>query len=249
MQEVRVAVISDVHGNRWVLEAVLTDIRRRQMKEVVNLGGSVYGPLDPLGTADLLSSKSILSISGNQDRLINDSFLAEGQISRTLHFTRQNLTQKEMRWLASLPRTAVFHNSIFLCHGTPMQDDEYLLEVVTRHGVLLRKHADLKSMTRSVKQQVVLCGHSHLQRVVSSSRGMLIINPGGVGLPAYSDKNPHPHSMEAGSPHARYCAITKDEADWTVDSIAVPYDWQSAAQVALRNGRPDWAKWITTGRV
>jgi hypothetical protein len=44
------AVLADIHGNRWALEAVLADIRGRGIRAMVNLGDSLYGPLDPAGT-------------------------------------------------------------------------------------------------------------------------------------------------------------------------------------------------------
>jgi predicted phosphodiesterase len=50
-----VAVLSDIHGNRWALEAVLDDISRRGIRDMVNLGDSLYGPLDPGGTAQIVS--------------------------------------------------------------------------------------------------------------------------------------------------------------------------------------------------
>ncbi len=40
-----IAVISDIHGNRWALEAVLEDINRRGIKRIANLGDCLYGPL------------------------------------------------------------------------------------------------------------------------------------------------------------------------------------------------------------
>ena len=50
------AVIADIHGNRWALEAVLQDIDRRGIQQIVNLGDHLTGPLDPAGTAEFLSS-------------------------------------------------------------------------------------------------------------------------------------------------------------------------------------------------
>jgi predicted phosphodiesterase len=44
MQNAPVAVLSDIHGNRWALEAVLDDIRRRGIRDMFNLGDSLYGP-------------------------------------------------------------------------------------------------------------------------------------------------------------------------------------------------------------
>ena len=50
-------VIADIHGNRWALEAVLQDIDRRGIQQIVNLGDHLTGPLDPAGTADLLIAR------------------------------------------------------------------------------------------------------------------------------------------------------------------------------------------------
>ena len=75
-----------------------------------------------------------------------------------------------------------------------------------------------------------------------------IVNPGSVGLPAYTDDDPWPHAMEAGSPHARYAVLEHTRTGWRVDPVAVEYDWEAAARAAERNGRPDWAAWIRTGR-
>lgn len=54
--------------------------------------------------------------------------------------------------------------------------------------------------------------------------------------------------METGTPHARYSIIYREENGWWIENIAVPYDWQTAADMALKNGRSDWAHWLTTGR-
>ena len=66
----RVAVISDVHGNRWALEATLQEIEARGIERIVNLGDCVYGPLDPGRTADMLMSRAIATVRGNEDRLV-----------------------------------------------------------------------------------------------------------------------------------------------------------------------------------
>jgi 3',5'-cyclic AMP phosphodiesterase CpdA len=50
MNEMTIALISDIHGNSWALDAVLEDINQRGIDQIVNLGDCVYGPLDPAGT-------------------------------------------------------------------------------------------------------------------------------------------------------------------------------------------------------
>lgn len=64
------AIIADIHGNRWALEAVLRDIERRHIQQIVNLGDCVLGPLDPAGTANRLMELDILTVQGNDDRVL-----------------------------------------------------------------------------------------------------------------------------------------------------------------------------------
>ena len=51
-----------------------------------------------------------------------------------------------------------------------------------------------------------------------------------------------------GAPDARYAVVTRAERGWSVIDRSVPYDWRSAADAARRNGRPDWERWLQTGR-
>jgi putative phosphoesterase len=236
---VRFAVIADIHGNRWALEAVLDDIERRRVDAVVNLGDHLYGPLDVRGTMDLLLKLNATSIRGNQDReLLEDP---KDSDSRTLHENRAELRSQDLAWLRELPATTVWQN-ILACHGTPQADDVYLLEEVTTLGAFLKSAAQLEHDLDG-EHDLILCGHSHVPRTVQA--GMrTVINPGSVGLPAYSDDLPFPHKMETGSPHARYAIVDGPQ----IEHIQVKYDWDAASRTALTNGREDWAYALTTGR-
>ncbi len=242
----RVAVISDVHGNRWALEAVLADVRRRAVDAILDLGDSLYGPLDPRGTADLLIAHGIAGVRGNEDRIVLEQ--PRPGDSPMLRYTRSRLATQHVSWLAALPRTRVWRGGLLCCHGTPTEDETYLLEKVTWGGVLLATGAEVAARLSGARQPVVLCGHSHVPRAVALPDGELIVNPGSVGLPAYRDDAPVAHAMEAGSPHARFALVEGAERRWRVEHVAVPYDWQAASRAAAANGRADWAEWLATGR-
>jgi putative phosphoesterase len=247
MPTTHVAVISDIHGNRWALEAILEDINRRGINKVVNLGDSVYGPLDPAGTARILLQMDLPTIRGNEDRLMVEAG-SEHDDSPTLRYVRNSLAPDHIQWLKSLKPTAIAYDSFALCHGSPERDDEYLLEEVTESHVSVRTPTDLLAKVRSLEQPALLCGHSHLPRAVQLPNGKLVVNPGSVGLPAFTDDFPFPHAMQTGTPHARYSIVSGAQAQWRVENVAVPYDWDSAATTAQANGRPDWAEWLRTGR-
>jgi predicted phosphodiesterase len=237
-----IAVIADIHGNRWALEAVLADIDRRQITQIVNLGDSVLGPVDPVGTANLLIARNIPSIRGNDDRVL---FALPEQPSASQIFTRARLTEEHLAWLRALPTTAIVADELFLCHGTPTSDETYLLEEVSAQGIALRSSTAIRALLTGVTQPVVLCGHSHLSHTVYLPDGTLVVNPGSVGLPAYIDEG---GAIEAGSPHARYALLAKAAQGWQVEHIVLPYDWELAASAAREHNRPDWATWIATGR-
>jgi len=241
----RIAIIADIHANVWALDAVLSDIRRERVELVVNLGDVLYGPLAPRATFERLQGeKVVLTVRGNQDREIYD-----GHNSPTFNFVVDDLSVDAIQWLRSLPETAVFEDEIFLCHGTPSSDETYLLEDVASGRPLLKSEDEIVGLVGDVRHPMVLCGHSHIPRLVRLASGQIILNPGSVGLPAYSDDEPIPHSMETYSPHASYAILTRTAAGWDVAFQRVAYDFEKASQAAAARGRKDWAKGIGTGRV
>lgn len=239
----RLAVLSDAHGNLGALDAVLADIDRRGISDMVHLGDVAYGPLDPRGTAQRLIDRGIPSVRGNEDRLVA---FPEGP-NDTIEFTRSVLRGDQLRWLGELP-FALARGPFYLCHGSPRSDAEYLLTEVSFGGLALRAERDLAALVSAIDARVILCGHDHLPRLARLADGHAVIDPGSVGCPAYSDDQPAAHTVENGSPHARY-AIMNLTDEWSCEHVAVDYDWEQAARLAERNGRPDWAYALRTGRV
>ena len=66
----RIAIVTDIHGNLPALEAVAADIKRQGADLIVNLGDSLSGPLLPLETAQYLMSAGWLSLAGNHERQV-----------------------------------------------------------------------------------------------------------------------------------------------------------------------------------
>lgn len=201
------AILSDIHANIWALEAVLTDISRHGPSQLINLGDSLYGPLEPQATAACLMQLPIVSILGNQDRLLLEKPVPP--VSPGLAYVLNDLAPGSLDWLAAQPATGIVAGELLLCHGTPGSDQTYLLESMSTSGGFLQEPAAIQAQLGALEQPVVLCGHSHIPRIVQLPTGALVINPGSVGLPAYSDDLPVPHKMETGSPHARYAMVSK----------------------------------------
>lgn len=241
------ALFSDVHSNALALEAVLADIEKQGIARIVNLGDSLYGPMDMHGTCRLLRSRPILHLRGNCDRLLLSP--PEGSFS-TMDQNRRDLTPEEREWLQNMPDT-LEEESFFFRHGTPESDEIYMLEKLDPTGCHPRPYEELVVMTERIVSPVIACGHSHKPAIVLLPNGKTIINPGSVGLPAYRDETPVPHSMVSHTPHAKYTIASREGGGqpWRFAQISVPYDWETAAALAEANGRPDWAAAIRSGNV
>jgi predicted phosphodiesterase len=243
----RIAILSDIHGNLPALDAVLADIAARGVTMTVNLGDILSGPLWPCETADRLMPLNLPTIRGNHERqLLTLSREAMGLSDR---HTAHCLTPGHQAWIGSLPEVLDPCDDVQMVHGTPDSDLSYFLDTVTPQGVRRATLDEVTVRAGEVGAGLILCGHTHLPGVVRLEDGRLVANPGSVGLPAYADDHPWAHKVEIGSPHARYAIATREGQGWSVELLAVDYDWKAAARQAEVNDRPDWARALRTGFV
>ncbi len=254
----RIAAVSDIHGNLLALDAVLDDIAASGADVTVNLGDIVSGPLWIAATADRLMALTLPTIRGNHERQVLT--FAPERMGPSDAFAAEHLQPHQRDWLRSLPRTLQLSDEVFCCHGTPASDLQYFMETVVP-GYAAAVHPGVRAATpaeageragatmRGVAHGVILCGHTHVPRVMRLADGRLVVNPGSVGLQAFDDTHPHPHVVENASPHARYAMLTRRPSGWQVELRAVPYDHEAAARVAEANARPDWADALRTGFV
>lgn len=244
----RIAAISDIHGNLAALDAVLFDIASRGVDLTVNLGDIVSGPLDPAGTADRLMALDLPTIRGNHERQLLTLDIGAMGVSDTA--TAPRLSDAHKAWLMALPTGLRIAPDILLCHGTPAGDLDYFLDHVEPGGARAATPEEIEGKSGGEAAALILCGHTHMPRSHRRAGGGLIVNPGSVGLPAYRDDHPWPHVMESGSPHARYAVMERDsDGRWQAELIAVDYDAEGAARAAAARGRPDWAVALRTGRM
>jgi predicted phosphodiesterase len=232
---VKVAIISDVHGNRLALEAVLDDIARQKVDGTLNLGDLVSGPLEPNWTADILMDLDIPTVRGNHERNIVER--PPEQLDSVDRFAQAQMDSRHRAWINSLPATMALLNDVFLCHGTPTScDDPWLDNWWDGRRVVTPDEAEVAAKAEGFDFPVLLCGHTHIPRAVRLRDGRLIVNPGAVGL-----------QFNHGSPDARYATIELRAGKYYPSFHAVPYDHVAAARQAEANGFPQWRNVLMTG--
>lgn len=264
MTDTRLALVSDIHGNLPALEAVAAEIAREGIPRVANLGDIASGPLWPRETLRWLRDRDWPTIAGNHERQLL-TLPRERQSASDRHAAAR-IDEADRAWLAALPPGRWLDEDVLACHGTPSDDLRYLLETVTP-GFVRGGDPGVRAATADEvaarlgdavppRATLLACGHTHVPRCVhvaargGDGRGLLVVNPGSVGMPGFDDVHPHPHVVEAGSPHARWAVVERAPGGgWQVSLRATAYDHEAAAAQAERNGRGDWADVLRTGRV
>jgi len=233
----KIALISDIHGNLPALEAVYKSIKEKGISEIYNLGDSLYGPLWPEETAQFLIRNNVKSIMGNED----EELLKDSTENETEKYTLSQLSESSLNWIRSLP--GIYENeNITLFHGRPNDNRKYLLERICNGRIEIKSNEELEEIVKNIKTKYLGFGHSHLERILVLKEKILI-NPGSVGWPAFSDDKPK-HEIETFNNFAKYVIIDNEN----IEICNIAYDYKSACKRAKKNNRNDWLRYLEYGR-
>jgi predicted phosphodiesterase len=232
----RIAVISDIHGNWHALEAVLADVEHEGVDEVWCLGDVVgYGP-QPKRCVDATRERSDVCLIGNHDlaaigQADLSAFTPDAAVSA--RWTADELTDDERAFLCTLaPRGE--RDGAQLFHGSPRDPVwEYILDESAVRAAL-----DLTSA------ELVLVGHSHIPIALQLSNGgtlagglarggselelsggRWLLNPGSVGQP------------RDGDPRAAYLLLDLETRN--AHFRRVPYDVEQTQSEIREAGLPE----------
>lgn len=226
----RVALISDIHANEVALEAVFQDIARAGVDLTVCLGDvATLGPR-PGEVLAMLQDRGCPCILGNHDDfLLQPALIGEYTeapiIVDAVNWCRDQLTPGAVTFLGTFREGMEIDlgedRTLRLFHGSPRSHME---------DVLATTPADaLDALLNGHGATVMAGGHTHLQ-MVRQHRGMLLVNPGSVGLPFEQHISAGPPKV---LPHAEYAIVGCDAGDVNVTLRRVQLDkrkLQSAAR-------------------
>ncbi|WP_161880559.1 metallophosphoesterase family protein [Deinococcus alpinitundrae] len=218
----RLALISDVHGNAFALEAVLHELRAAAPDLILNLGDQVEGAADPAHAYALQAELGALEVRGNnEEKLWPDGRRSPLSLKYGAWLGTQ-LAPAALAHLAALPLTGRVEG-VLACHGTPDSAWDSLLWVWQPDAAggfyRSRDPRELRRMLEPLAADVVVCGHTH--RPGSTRVGdTLVVNTGAVS------------DQVDGDPRARWTLLERRSGHWTADFRAVPYDIAAAVRWA-----------------
>src|SRR5271157_434184 len=187
----RVAIASDIHGNRTAFEAVLADLRQTSPDLILHGGDLVASGASPAEIVDRIRDLGWQGVVGNTDEMLwmpesltelaNQSPKLQPLLAAFQEMalaTRAALGEERLAWLRGLPRIQI-HGPMALVHASP--------ENLWRAPLLAASDAELESVYGPLGQPIAVYAHIHRSYIRSVS-GMIVANTGSVSLSYDGDR-------------------------------------------------------------
>ena len=225
----RLALLSDQHGNDVAFRAVVEDVQRIGADALVCLGDAVQGGAQPAETLERLMALDCPTVLGNADAFLFGADVAEETTPEQAEVRAWTL---EQIGAAGIERLRSFHptvelelegHTVLCCHGSPRSYDDILLP--ESEGALDPWLADA---------DLIAGGHTHRQWTRRIGEA-LFVNPGSVGL-AYDHHRPRDEIRFV--PVAEYALVFVDAGGPAVEFRRVGYDFEELREAVLASGRP-----------
>lgn len=218
----KIAIISDIHGNMQALEAVLNDIQKQNCEQILCLGDLALAGPEPEKTIDFAANQNWMIIQGNTDKLISD-FTSEIEQNVKSAFpimgnalvddvNKLNQTQKD--YLKNLPpqKTLTIDGiKILLVHGSPRRNNEDILPD--------KPITEIEEMLDGIDSDLIFCGHTHIPCGYQTNKKQTVVNVGSVGRP-FTD-----NAM------ACYAVADIEHNNFTIEHRFVDYNRKLAADI------------------
>lgn len=234
----RLAILSDIHGNLEAFQAVLADLEQTGADVLGSLGDLVsYGP-DPEACVCLARELGISGVMGNHELALTEAGQMEWfnpTARKSLMLTRPMLSQESLAYLAGLPLFLV-QDGCRLVHGVPPDS-------ATRYWVQL-DNDDLKMRMDSIEQSICFVGHTHKLGLVRVQDDAVLRVPLGQGLHQLEDNARYLVNAGAvgqprdGDNRAKY--IIYDDRAGTLEVRFVEYDIPLTVQKIRERGLPEF---------
>ncbi len=234
----RLALISDIHGNAIALEAVLAEIDREGVDQIISLGDVAPLGSQPREALDILRDRGIPSVLGNHDEflLVPDliyQYATGAPIETAVSWCREQLRPGDFDYLRTFQREIEVPLGDSAClrlfHGSPRSHMEMLLATTPPD--------ELETMLAGRKGSLLAGGHTHIQ-MFRQHRGQLLLNPGSVGMPFLEHIGVNPTAPPRILAHAEYAIVTAERARISVDLRRLPLDRKRLREAALASEVP-----------
>jgi len=227
----RIAIVSDIHGNRTAFEAVLADLRQASPDLILHGGDLADGGASPVEVVDRIRDLGWPGVVGNSDEMLfRPESLEEfannpprlqplfAAIREMATATREALGAERLGWLRRLPRMQV-RGPMALVHASP--------ESAWRAPAPAASDAELESVYGPLGHPIAV--HAHIHRsYIRSVAGMIVANTGSVSLSYDGDRRSAYLLLDDGKPAIRRVEYDVDRELEALAASGLPHaDWMA----------------------
>ena len=213
----RVAAISDIHGNLPALDAVLAEIEREDVDAIVVAGDTISGPW-PVEAFDAVVRHDATIVRGNADREVLQRSTRYGELAV---WCADRVGADRLKvgsgWSLTHELSIDGLGRVLMCHSTPASDDP----IYTR----ITPEDELLALLGPIAADVLVCGHTHMQFDRTLSSGLRIVNPGSVGMP-YEGKRGAFWALLGPDVEFRRTEYDVEAAVGAIEALGAPVDAQ-----------------------
>jgi len=235
----KIAIISDIHGNIQALDAVLADIEKEKCENIYCLGDLAMAGPEPVKTTELIKKMkeegALDLIQGNTDEMISD-YDKFGPIVKekfpimgsALEDDAKTMPDDLKKFLSNLPKQMdlkIEGVNVLLVHGSPRKNDENITPDLPIEKV--------EEIVKDAKADVILCGHTHIPCGYQTTNKQTVVNVGSVGRPFTPE------------PQACYVVATFLNGEINIMHKFLSYDKEKAAEI-LANRKFEGAKKLSS---
>lgn len=244
---VKIAFLSDVHGNLEALKAVLKDIKEREITHIICLGDIIAKGSHPKECLELIKSQSEIVLLGNcEEYFLQDRDLTKvSEVEqKRIKWNQSKLSKEDKYYLSNLPFSYEFYMSGSLVrafHASPYATNEYIsnLDLIKNKKRLF--DGTNKTQTKNYAD-IVFYGHVHTQ-YIERIYNRTIVNVGSIGNELDIVRDPNIDGDTKGTTQACYAILEgtygKEYAPLSISLIKVPYDQEKELIDIKNNLEPD----------
>ena len=231
----RLAIISDIHGNAFALDAILDDIVQQRIEQTICLGDAIQGGAQPAETLARLRELNGPIVMGNADAFLLTGIASGAEVvtekQRAIReWSLAQLSRADIAFIQSFQPTVEIALSgdkrLLAFHGSPHSFDDVILPETPEET--------FQKMLRGFESHVLCGGHTHLQQIRRLANSFFF-NPGCVGL-AYNRHQPEENfHLDAW---AEYAILTREDETLALEFRRVPFDVNRLFQFIRASGRP-----------
>src|SRR5574341_154827 len=235
----RIAIISDIHGNDLAFEIVEADLRNQKIDHIVCLGDAIQGGPQPAAVVQRLRALNCPVVMGNADAwlIIGEETGDEGipperlkKMGEIRTWSLSQLTEDDRTFIASFQSTVTLYledGPDLLCfHGSPTSFDDIILPAAPEE--------EFQKFLGAYADHILTGGHTHAQQIRRMGK-YFFFNPGSVGF-AYSHNQPDDNFH--ADPWAEYAILTAENGQTSLEFRRVPFDTKELIRIYRESGRP-----------